>query len=73
MVGAANVAALPRSADASSAASIGRTRWDALGRILSPNLVHVNSTVLQVCLFVIILHSPPKGGAQLSYHKPADH
>jgi len=26
-----------------------------------------------VCLFVIILHSPPKGGAQLSYHKPADH
>jgi hypothetical protein len=48
MVGAANVAALPRSADASSAASIGRTRWDALGRILSPNLVHVNCTVLQV-------------------------
>jgi hypothetical protein len=26
-----------------------------------------------VCLFVIILHSPPKGGAQLSYHKPAEH
>ena len=25
------------------------------------------------CLFVIILHSPPKGGARLSYHKPADH
>ena len=25
-----------------------------------------------VCLFVIILHSPRRG-AQLSYHKPADH
>lgn len=25
------------------------------------------------CLIVIILHSPPKRGAQPSYHKPADH
>jgi len=28
---------------------------------------------LFVCLFVIILHSPPKGDAQLSYHKLANH
>jgi hypothetical protein len=40
------------------------------------NLLHtlvVPFQKLLVCLFVIILHSPPKGGAQLSYYKPADH